>query len=134
MDQHTTNPSNQRYDARAGGDARPHALGAFADWLEARRTERLLTACSDRTLADIGITREDIPLVARGRDPLEAPVASGWFARLRAGFSEALAARRRWHREQAELMAYSDKELAELGIKRRDIGALVRGTADPTPA
>ena len=61
-------------------------------------------------------------------------MVSGWFARLRASFSEALAARRAWRRQQAELMAYSDQELAELGIKRRDITALVRGTADPTPA
>jgi uncharacterized protein YjiS (DUF1127 family) len=134
MDKHSTHTLHQPHHQMAVADARPSGLGAFGTWLEQRRTERLLSACSDRVLADIGIDREDIPLVARGQDPLQAHPGSGWFASLRASLSEALAARRLWRRQQAELMAYSDHELTELGIKRRDITALVRGTFDPTPA
>lgn len=134
MDKHPTNTMHQPLHQTAAADARPNGLGAFGAWLEQRRTERLLMACSDRVLADIGIAREDIPLVARGQDPLEAPAHPGWFANLRASLNEALAARRLWRRQQAELMAYSDEELADLGIARRDIRSVVRGAADPTPA
>jgi uncharacterized protein YjiS (DUF1127 family) len=134
MDKHPTNTLHQPHDRRAVADSQPSGLGAFGSWLQQRRTERLLTACSDRVLADIGIAREDIPLVARGQDPLQAPERSGWFANLRASLNEALAARRLWRRQQAELMAYSDEELADLGIARRDIRSVVRGAADPTPA
>jgi len=134
MDKHPTNTIHQPHDRMAAADAQPSGLGAFGTWLQQRRTERLLTACSDRVLADIGIAREDIPLVARGQDPLQAHQGSGWFAQLQASLSEALAARRLWRRQQAELMAYSDEELADLGIARRDIRSVVRGAADPTPA
>ena len=134
MDKHPPNTSHRPHHQTAAADARPNGLGAFGAWLAQRRTERLLTACSDRVLADIGIAREDIPLVARGQDPLQAPERSGWFANLRASLNEALAARRLWRRQQAELMAYSDEELADLGIARRDIRSVVRGAADPTPA
>jgi uncharacterized protein YjiS (DUF1127 family) len=134
MDKHPTNTRHQPHGQPAAADDRPSGLGAFGLWLEQRRTERLLTACSDRVLADIGIAREDIPLVARGQDPAQAHERPGWFAHLRASLAEALAARRSWRRQQAELMAYSDEELAELGIRRRDISAVVRGAANPTPA
>ena len=134
MEKHPTNITHQPAHETMAADARPNGLGAFGAWLEQRRTGRLLTACSDRVLADIGIAREDIPLVARGQDPLQAPERSGWFANLRASLNEALAARRLWRRQQAELRAYSDEELADLGIARRDIRSVVRGAADPTPA
>ena len=134
MEKHPTNITHQPAHETMAADARPSRLGAFGAWLEQRRTERLLMACSDRVLADIGIAREDIPLVARGQDPLQEHAGSGWFANLRASLSQALAAHRQWRRQQAELMAYSDEELAELGINRRDIRAVVRGAADPTPA
>jgi uncharacterized protein YjiS (DUF1127 family) len=133
MDKHPTNTIHQPHDQMAVADARQNGLGAFGSWLQQRRTERLLMACSDRVLADIGIERDDIPLVARGQDPLQAHPGSGWFASLRASLSEAFAARRLWRRQQVELMAYSDQELADIGIRRRDITSLVRGT-DPTPA
>ena len=134
MDNYPTNTTHQPHDRMAAADAQPSGLGAFGMWLQQRRTERLLTACSDRVLADIGIAREDIPLVARGQDPLQAQQSPGWFARLRASLDEALAARRQWRRQQAELMAYSDQELADIGITRREIRSVVRGAADPTPA
>lgn len=134
MDKHPTNPIHLPHRQTAAGAARPNGLGAFGVWLEQRRTERLLMACSDRVLADIGIARADIPLVARGQDPQQTPQRTGWFANLRASLHKALAARRSWRRQQAELMAYSDEELADLGINRRDIRSVVRGAADPTPA
>jgi uncharacterized protein YjiS (DUF1127 family) len=37
-----------------------------------RATAAALMRCSDRVLADIGIRREDIPLIARGLDPKRA--------------------------------------------------------------
>jgi uncharacterized protein YjiS (DUF1127 family) len=37
-----------------------------------RATAAALMRCSDRALADIGIRREDIPLIARGLDPRRA--------------------------------------------------------------
>jgi uncharacterized protein YjiS (DUF1127 family) len=135
MDMHTTTTINQAPHETAGADARPlvrRGLDGFTTWLQQRRTERLLEACSDRVLADIGIGREDIPLVARGLDPVRASDLS-WFGRLRAGLQEGLAARRAWQREQAELMAYSDHELADLGIRRGDIRAVVR-SAGPAHA
>jgi uncharacterized protein YjiS (DUF1127 family) len=134
MDKHPTNTTHQRAHPAMAADARPNGRGAFGTWLEQRRTERLLTACSDRVLADIGIAREDIPLVARGQDAAQEHPRSGWLVSLRASLGEALAARRSWRRQQAELMAYSDEELADLGISRRDIRSVVRGAADPTPA
>ena len=36
-------------------------------WLERSRIERKLSSLDDRLLADIGLTREDIPEAARGR-------------------------------------------------------------------
>ncbi len=137
MDKHPNTTVNEAPHEAAAANDRPllgRGLDGFTSWLQQRRTERLLMACSDRVLADIGIPREDIHLVARGRDPLQAAAGSGWLVSLRAGLREGLAARRAWRREQAELMAYNDRELADLGIKRRDIQAIVRGTAGPVHA
>lgn len=43
-----------------------------ADYIEYRRTFAALAAMTDRELDDIGITRGDIPTVARGIDPRPA--------------------------------------------------------------
>ncbi len=56
-------------------------------WWQRRATEAALLRCNDRVLADIGIEREDIALVARGlepgREPAEAsPVSRRWPALL----------------------------------------------------
>lgn len=52
----------------AAWDILAHALRASAAWLTRRRREaqarHALEQCSDRTLADIGIRPQDIPLVA----------------------------------------------------------------------
>ena len=62
------------------GMARPlRALPArWSRWRRQRRTGRALARCSDRVLADVGIERKDIPLIARGIDPRElAPAPQG---------------------------------------------------------
>jgi uncharacterized protein YjiS (DUF1127 family) len=103
-----------------------------------RRTYAILMRCSDRTLADIGIAREDIALVARGVDPGQDQrstsfVTRGWsaaWAQLRAlpaRLDRARRAQREWRRAYGELMAYTDRELDELGIRRADIAAVVGG-------
>ena len=115
------------------------ALGApVAKWQRQRRTYDLLMRCSDRTLADIGIAREDIALVARGVDPGRDQrgarfVRRGWcatWAQLRAlpaRLERARRAQREWRRAYGELMAYTDRELDELGIRRADIAAVSGG-------
>ncbi|EIE51141.1 hypothetical protein AL036_01515 [Salipiger aestuarii] len=40
---------------------------AIIDWHEARQTRKSLSALTDRELDDIGLTRGDIEMVARGR-------------------------------------------------------------------
>ena len=52
-------------------------MGLLETWWRRRETERRLNALSDRVLADIGIAREHIPLVARGMDPLQREAGLG---------------------------------------------------------
>jgi uncharacterized protein YjiS (DUF1127 family) len=98
------------------------------------RTAYALMRCSDRVLADIGIAREDIPLVARGIDPhayepMSARLWRRWHAmRMR---REARRERRRVYRE---LMAYNDRELEEIGVRRSDVAGIARGHPAPVPA
>ncbi len=92
------------------------------------QTERQLMACSDRVLADIGIAREDIPLVARGRTrsstrPASAVRLARGPARLAGGGARR---RRELRRIRRELAAYNDRDLDDLGIRRSDIPALAR--------
>jgi uncharacterized protein YjiS (DUF1127 family) len=115
------------------------ALGArVAMWRQQRRTYQILLRCSDRTLADIGIAREDIALVARGIHPgadrrSASVVGRKWsemWAHLRAipaPLERARRAQREWRRAYGELMAYTDRELDELGIRRADVAAIVSG-------
>lgn len=44
-------------------------LPTFQEWRRYRRAERELERFSDRDLADLGIRRDDIPAVVRGRLP-----------------------------------------------------------------
>ena len=100
-------------------------------WQERRRTHDALLHCSDRVLADIGIAREDIPLIARGLDPARHESRSEalwrWWATARARLASAREARRERVRVYRELMAYRDHELDDLGIRRTDIAAIARG-------
>ena len=103
-------------------------IGSATRWLLERRrqarTKNALMACSDRTLADIGIPREHIHLAARGvdvRDPgalREAGLGARiWRMRDR---------RREQLRVYRELMGYSDRDLEEIGLRRSDIAGIAR--------
>jgi uncharacterized protein YjiS (DUF1127 family) len=119
---------------RAGrGVIRPvrTVLGRLARWQERRRTYDALMRCSDRVLADIGIEREHIPLIAKGIDPSRhesaVAVAWRWWAAVRARVDAAAEARREQRRVYRELMAYQDRELDDLGVRRADIAGIARG-------
>ncbi|WP_338661836.1 DUF1127 domain-containing protein [Pararoseomonas sp. SCSIO 73927] len=54
-------------------------LAGFAGWMQRRRAEAELRALTDRELADIGLTRAEIPFVLAGDMPargVEAPKAA----------------------------------------------------------
>jgi uncharacterized protein YjiS (DUF1127 family) len=91
--------------------------------------------CSDRVLADVGIAREDIPLIAKGLDPREhhRTAPRGCWRELRNRLGAASHARQERRRVYRELMAYSDDELDHLGIRRADIPAIARSRV-PAPA
>ena len=115
--------------------ARPSWLAAVETKWRQWQTERQLTACSDRVLADIGIAREEIPLIARGKEPLEHETGirwSGWLTGLLAWLEEVREERRELRRIRRELASYSDHDLDDLGIRRGDIPALLKN--DPSPA
>ena len=108
------------------------SVRASIGWLvEQRRrmqTRDALMACSDRTLADIGIPREQIHLAARGidlRDPIAVSEAGLW-PHVVASFSRRQEKRRKQLRIHRELMAYSDRELEEIGVRRTDIPTIAR--------
>lgn len=106
-------------------------VAGLARWYEQRRTRDALMRCSDRVLADIGIERERIPLIARGIDPAEYPLRERavrrWWAAARSRLEALRQARRERHRLYRELDAYSDRELEEIGLRRADIPAIARG-------
>jgi uncharacterized protein YjiS (DUF1127 family) len=107
------------------------SLASFARWHRQRRTGQALMDCSDRVLADIGIEREHIPLVAKGLDPAECqlrePALRLCWATACARMGAALTARRERRRLYRELDAYSDRELEEIGLRRADIPMIARG-------
>jgi uncharacterized protein YjiS (DUF1127 family) len=65
-------------DTRSESKALPALVRAFAWMAEQRRVNRtiaMLSELSDRTLADIGIARSDIPRVARyGRTAVQSRI------------------------------------------------------------
>jgi uncharacterized protein YjiS (DUF1127 family) len=111
------------------GALRP-LLAAVIRWEQRRATREALMRCSDRVLADIGIERTDIPLVAKGIDPAEyqlrGPALPRWWASARARLSGAREARRQRLQVYCELDAYNDRELEEIGLRRADIPVVAR--------
>jgi uncharacterized protein YjiS (DUF1127 family) len=110
----------------------------LARWRERRKTCDALMRCSDRVLADIGIERENIPLIARGLDPAQHQsrldaLRRRWAA-ARDRLETAREARRERLRVYRELMAYRDHELDDLGVRRTDIARMVRGEPSLQPA
>ena len=110
----------------------PRAWHATTSWLVrwSRRvqTREALEACSDRTLADIGIPREHIALIAKGVDHNDPVAVSqyGWRPRLVSALHRLGVARPEQRRIRRELAAYSDAELDDIGIRRSDIPAIAR--------
>lgn len=112
-----------------------HALRSLLAQLVRRQRRRAtrdaLMRCSDRVLADIGIAREDVPLIAKGIDPaayqLRDPALRRWWAGARARLDAAREARRERRRVYRELDAYNERELEEIGVRRADIPAIARG-------
>ena len=102
----------------------------LAAWQQQRRTYEALMRCSDHVLADMGIEREHVALIARGIDPQQYASKSGWrdwWRELRSRVDAASAGRRERRRLDRELTAYHDHQLDDLGIRRSDIPAIVRG-------
>lgn len=98
------------------------AAGTIARWYRQAATRRALMACSDRVLADIGIERDDIPAMAGSSSGSFAAGPVNW----RDTLTQRLETARRRRRIYRELMAYSDRDLDELGIRRRDISGIAR--------
>ena len=131
--QHATRARQMQAEAVAASlagawQALSRGIGASTRWLlEQRRrarTKSALMACSDRTLADIGIPREHIHLAARGvdvRDPIAVREA-GLGARIRRMRNR----RREQLRVYRELMGYSDRDLEEIGVRRSDVAGIAR--------
>ena len=99
-------------------------------WQQQRATRDALMRCSDRVLADIGIERAHIPLVAKGVDPAEYELLDSasrpWWVAAHARLAAALEARRERLRVYRELDAYTDRELDEIGVRRADIPVIAR--------
>ena len=115
---------------RQGARLARAATQGMRRWAKRHATRMALESCSDRTLADIGIPREHIALVAAGLDPrqhgrAERSPAGRWQA-ARAWLGEAAARRKRQAQVYRELMLYSDEELNELGVNRRDVPRIAR--------
>ena len=107
------------------------AAAALASWHRQRQTRDALTRCSDRVLADVGIEREHIPLVARGIDPAghqpRTVAIKRWWQAGRERLDAARQARQERHQVYRELMAYSDRDLEEIGLRRADVPMIARG-------
>lgn len=99
-----------------------NAAGTIGRWYRQAVTRSALMRCSDRVLADIGIEREDIPAIARASTRRAGSEAFDW----RAALARRLDGVRQRRRIYRELMAYSDRELDELGIGRGDIPQIAR--------
>jgi uncharacterized protein YjiS (DUF1127 family) len=110
----------------------------LARWQERHETQEALMRCSDRLLADIGIEREDIPLVAKGLDPAQHETRIEALRRRWATARDRLKAAREARRERLrvfrELMSYQDHELDDLGVRRPDIARIARTEPSLQPA
>ncbi len=86
-----------------------------ADFLARREVESHLRALDDRLLADVGLTRADIPAVVRDvhRAPKQADTGFDAVAQIRVYNRSRIAAK--------ELGAYDDRMLDDMGFVRGDI-------------
>jgi uncharacterized protein YjiS (DUF1127 family) len=112
--------------------------GGLVLWVRELYTRHELMRLNDRALADIGIAPDELRSYARESDPWrQLPADAVCLLALRA-LADRLSAWRDRRRREAqtyrELMAYSDHELTDIGISRRDIGAIARGDGRAWPA
>jgi len=112
--------------------------GGLVLWVRGLHTRHELMRLSDRALADIGTTRHELTAFAKQSDPWRQLPKDAVFVLALGALIERVEG---WHsrrRQQAqvyrELMAYSDQELTDLGISRRDIPAVARSGSTPSPA
>jgi len=130
-------PTHAPVVASPAGRLVARLAGGLVLWLRGLHTRHELMRLDDRALADIGTSRHELSTFARRSDPWRqlprdavSVLAFGVLAE-RAG--DWRGRRRQQAQTYRELMAYSDAELTDLGIRRRDIGAIARG-ARPSPA
>ncbi len=112
--------------------------GGFVLWLRGLHTRHELTRLNDRALADIGTTRDELSRFARQSDPWRQLPRDGVPVLAFGALAERVGSWRNRRRQEAqtyrELMAYSDAELTDLGISRRDIGVIARSNGRAWPA
>jgi uncharacterized protein YjiS (DUF1127 family) len=112
--------------------------GGLVLWLRGLHTRQELMRLSDRALADIGTTRHELSPFAKQSDPWRQLPKDAVFGLALDALIERVEGWRSRRRQQAqvyrELMAYTDAELTDLGIHRRDIPAIARGGANPSAA
>jgi uncharacterized protein YjiS (DUF1127 family) len=124
--------------AKPAGRLAAKLTGGVVLWLRGLYTRRELMRLDDRALADIGSTRDELHGFAKQSDawrqlPSDAVTVLAYKALIER--VESWSSRRRQQaRTYRELMAYSDQELTDLGIRRRDIAAIARGDGRPSPA
>jgi uncharacterized protein YjiS (DUF1127 family) len=115
---------------RSVTEALGSVLTLAVSWQQQRATRDALMRCSDRVLADIGIEREHIPLVAKGIDPAEHQLRDSrfrrWWTAAHARLAAAWQERREQRRIYRELDAYTDRELDEIGVRRSDLPVIAR--------
>ncbi len=138
----TVSRSDTTTDAQGGiaspaGRLAAKLAGGLVLWLRSLHTRHELMRLSDRALADIGTTPHELRAFARQTDPWRQLPKDAAFVLALGALVERVEGWRSRQRRQAqiyrELMAYSDHELTELGIRRRDIRAIARGSS-PSPA
>jgi uncharacterized protein YjiS (DUF1127 family) len=112
--------------------------GGLVLWVRDLYTRHELMRLDDRALADIGTARAELKSYAQESDPWrQLPRDAVSLLAFRALADRVGAWRDRRRREAQtyrELMAYSDQELIDIGISRRDIGAIARGNGRAWPA
>jgi uncharacterized protein YjiS (DUF1127 family) len=104
--------------------------GRLVLWLRARNTRNQLMRLSDRALEDLGTTRAGIPLFAKQSDPWQRLPGDAVFVLALGNLIDRIEgwreSRRRQLQVRRELTAYSDRDLNELGLSRRDIRRVAR--------
>ncbi len=122
-------------DGRAGADAARRSRGVLAGlkrMLRRRAVYRELMSLDDRLLADIGLTRAAVAAVAHraAEEPAPVGIETGpSFAEIAGRIVSHIRTGLRRRAARAELMALDDRLLADIGLTRADIPAVLRGTA-----